>query len=88
MEKILIIKSNSISKKKIKFVSYIKYKEYIRLEDTTKKFSPVKTVAKLKDKDKIPDFENILNDILIILPYENNEKLLKEDGWIEIWVII
>lgn len=85
---IVIVKSNSISKKKIKYVSYIKYKEYIRLEDISNKFKQTKTVGKLKDKNKIPDFENILDDLLIILPYEGNEILLNQEGWIELWVII
>lgn len=82
------IKSNSINKKSIKYVNYIKYKEYIRYEDISDKYKTTKAVGKLKELKKTPDFENILNDLLIILPYENNEKLLLEKDWIEIWIVI
>lgn len=82
------IKSNSINKKSIKYVNYIKYKEYIRFEDISEKYKITKAIGKLKEINKIPDFENILKDLLIILPYENNEKLLLEKDWIEIWIVI
>jgi hypothetical protein len=82
------IKSKSINKKDIKFISYIYYNGYERIEGVSKKFKTIKVVGKLKQKKQIPDFENILNDILIILPYEENKNLINEVDWVVMDIVI
>lgn len=82
------IKSKSINKKDIKFISYIHYNGYERMEGLSKKFKTTKVVGKLKDTKKIPDFENILNDLLIILPYEDNKDTINNSDWVIMDVVI
>lgn len=81
------IKSNSIDKKNIKFISYILYNGYERVETISSKFKKIKVVGKLKDKNKIPNFENILEDLLIILPYEGNEDKKELKDWVIMEII-
>ena len=82
------IKSKSINKKDIKFISYINYNGYERVEGLSKKFKTIKVVGKLKDTKKIPDFENILSDLLIILPYEENKNTINNLDWIIMDIVI
>ncbi len=82
-------KSKSIDKKNIKFVSKIVYDDYERIEATPEKYSPIKVIGKLRDCNKIPNFENILEDILIIIPYNlNNIKHLNKKDFVIMEVII
>jgi hypothetical protein len=82
-------KSKSIDKKYIKFVSKIIYNDYERIEDTPEKYKTTKVIGKLRDNKKIPNFENILEDILIVIPYDlNNIKHLSKNDFVIMEVIL
>ncbi len=82
-------KLKSIDKKNIKFVSKIVYGDYERIESTPDKYKPIKVIGKLRDNKKIPNFENILEDILIVIPYDlNNIKHLNKNDFVIMEVIL
>lgn len=81
-------KPHAIRKQDILEVAALKYQGYEQFNHIPEKFKQTKIVAKLKDKNKTPNFKNILDDINLMFVYHGNENLLKEEDWIELVVVL
>lgn len=82
------IKPQAIRKQDIIEVASFKYEGYEKQNYVPERFVKTRIVAKLKDKNKTPNFKNILDDVTLMFHLENNEGLLAESGWIELEVVL
>lgn len=82
------VKPQAIRKSDILSVVGMKYKDYERQQCVPSKFNTKKVVAKLINRNKFPDFSNILSEISIIFPLESNENTLDKDEWLQLEVIL
>lgn len=81
-------KPQAIRKQDIIEVASFKYEGYEKQNYVPERFVKTRIVAKLKDKNKTPNFKNILDDVTLMFLLENNEGLLAESGWIELEVVL
>lgn len=81
-------KPQAIRKQDIIEVASFKYEGYEKQNYVPERFVKTRIVAKLKDKNKTPNFKNILDDVTLMFHLENNEGLLAESGWIELEVVL
>lgn len=81
-------KPQAIRKQDIIEVASFKYDGYEKQNYVPEKFVKTKIVAKLKDKNKTPNFKNILDDVTLMFLLQNNEALLEDKNWIELEVVL
>ena len=81
-------KPQAIRKQDIIEVSSFKYEGYVKQNYVPERFVKTKIVAKLKDKNKTPNFKNILDDVTLMFHLQNNEFLLADNSWIELEVVL
>jgi hypothetical protein len=81
-------KPQAIRKQDIIEVASFKYEGYEKQNYVPERFVKTRIVAKLKDKNKTPNFKNILDDVTLMFLLENNEGLLANNGWIELEVVL
>lgn len=81
-------KPQAIRKQDIIEVASFKYEGYEKQNYVPERFVKTKIIAKLKDKNKTPNFKNILDDVTLMFHLENNEALLEDNSWIELEVVL
>ncbi len=77
----------AIRKQDILEVSYFNYNGYEQFIHVPSKFTELDVMAKLRDKNKTPNFKNIIEDINLIFPFEESS-FKPEDGWIKMVIIL
>jgi len=81
-------KPKAIRKQDILEIVCFKYDGYERINHVPSKFQVRDVIAKLKDKNKRPNFQNILDDVNLIFFLEGNESLIGDVSWIEMKVVL
>lgn len=77
----------AIRKQDILEVAYFNYNGYEQIRYVPEKFTIIEVMAKLRNKDKVPNIKNIIEDLTLIFPMDDKH-FKEEDGWIKMKVVL